>query len=342
MDHTPVNLQIHRHTRHAQPVGVQHALVGQRIALGQADPGGRHAVEIADFAAPVHAIERRETPVVAVGGAPQVVTEEIVDVWRLQQKAVGEGLVGGGVLVPCCARIKQQLQRQRPASVARGNRGHGGQRAASAVAAQRDARRVQPQAGGVFAQPGQAVPGIHHRGRKFRCGGQPVIDRHHRAVRQVRQVPTQRLVGGHAADGEATAMKVQQHRQGRIGRWSKQPRAEFDAVARGHAQVFYARQLVGWDVEHASTSLVGQLGLRRREHVHRRVASAGDAVEHTAHGWGQEGSGIGVVRHDRNLHGAASQLAPLWLFFDGHLLRLFNTLTEDHDHHAFRLVPQSS
>ncbi len=46
MRHATVDFQIDRHTAGAQFVGVVHALVHQRVTLGQADPRGGHAFHI--------------------------------------------------------------------------------------------------------------------------------------------------------------------------------------------------------------------------------------------------------------------------------------------------------
>jgi len=52
--HAPVDVQVHRHARQAQLVGIVHTFVHQRVAFGQAEPGRRHAVQVAGLAAFVH------------------------------------------------------------------------------------------------------------------------------------------------------------------------------------------------------------------------------------------------------------------------------------------------
>ena len=219
---------------------------------------------------------------------------------------MGEGLVAGRVLVAGGAGVEQQLQRQWPAGVARGDGRDRGQRAARAVATDGDFCTVQAQRGRVFPQPGQRVPGVVHGGGELPFGRQPVVQRHHRALGEMGQVAAQGFVRGDVADGEAAAVEVQQHRQRVVRRRSEQPGLERMAVARRKAQVLHAMQLVGRDVEHTCASFIGQPGLRRRQRVHGHMPGAGDAVDHAAHRGGQQGSGVGVVGR----HGPA-----LWLSF---------------------------
>ena len=74
--------------------------------------------------------------------------------------------------------------------------------------------RIKPQRSGMLRQPLQRIPGIVGRNGKLVFGCQPVINRHHGAARQVAELAAQHIVRGQAANGEATAMKKQQNRQG--------------------------------------------------------------------------------------------------------------------------------
>ena len=84
--HAPVNFQINRHTSSAQLVGVFNPFVHQRVTFGQTEPGGCHALHLG-------CVERRKTPVVAVGLGADVVVEKVADVRLFQQKTVGKCFV---------------------------------------------------------------------------------------------------------------------------------------------------------------------------------------------------------------------------------------------------------
>ncbi len=163
VNHPLVDLGRDWHARGLQTLGVGKSLVDQRIVFGQCDPGRRHARE-----ARCH--QRRETPVVAVGVAAQVVREEPLDRLRVEQVPVAQPLMRLGVLARGQARVDQQLQHQPNALVARVDRARRGERAAGTVATHRDARRVDPEPDRFVDQPVQRVEGVVDRGRK-RCSG---------------------------------------------------------------------------------------------------------------------------------------------------------------------------
>ncbi|GAO22668.1 hypothetical protein ALISP_2488 [Alicycliphilus sp. B1] len=103
-----VDLQIDGHAGGAQLVAVRYALVHQRVAFGQADPGGGHAVHVGGE-------QRGEAPVLALGAAGDVLVEEPAYGRAVEHRAVGELGVRGRVLVRRGSGIDQELQRQRQA-----------------------------------------------------------------------------------------------------------------------------------------------------------------------------------------------------------------------------------
>ena len=88
VDDPAVDFKVGADTGRTQPVRIEDALIDQGIAFGEPDPGRGDAVY-------VRGVQRRETPVIAVGRRIDVVVEEIGDVAFLEHKAVGKGLVGG-------------------------------------------------------------------------------------------------------------------------------------------------------------------------------------------------------------------------------------------------------
>jgi hypothetical protein len=296
MDHPGVDLQIHGDAGHPQTIGVHDALIGERVTLGQADPGRCQSLQITSLTVRVDAIQRCKTPVVPVKGAAQIVVEEVADVRFLKQEAFGKGLVARRILVTGTTGIEQKLQGQGPAHIARSDGCHRRQRAAGAVATNRDACAVQLEPSSMFAQPGQAVPGIVHGRWKLPFRSQPVVHRDHRAVGQMREVTAQRLVSGHTADSESAAMEVQQYRQVAIRSRGKKPRRQLGSIACSDVQVFHSVQPVRSDVQHASPGGVSQLGLCGGQCMHGHMSGAFNPVEHAPHGRTQKGTGILMVR----------------------------------------------
>ena len=83
MGHAAVNLEVHRDPGQTQFIGIGQALVDQRVALGQAYPGGRHAIDIGRA-------QRRKTPVLPVRRAAQILAEEKINVRGLQHKTLAK------------------------------------------------------------------------------------------------------------------------------------------------------------------------------------------------------------------------------------------------------------
>ena len=69
----------------------------------------------------------------------------------------------------------------------------------------------------MVGNPLQCIPAVFMGGGEFELRRQPVVQRHHRAARQVGQSAAQAVVGGYVANGKAAAVQVQQHRQGVVG-----------------------------------------------------------------------------------------------------------------------------
>ena len=223
--------------------------------------------------------------------------EEPVDGGGVQDRAVRETRVRGRVLVRRATGVEEHLQRQRQAGGARQDGVDGGQRAPGTVAAHRQARPVQAQLARVPGQPGQCVPGVVRCGRKAVLRRQPVVERQHGAAGQTRQLAAQRVVRGAAADGEAPAVQVQQHRQAGRGVGRHQAGAEQCAIARRNGELLGPRQLGARHLQDAGAQLVRGARLLRRECVQGRAPGARHALEHAAHLRRQaRGVDVGVAR----------------------------------------------
>ena len=296
----PIDLQVHRHPCGAQAVGIGHALVHQRVAFGQAHPGGGDTVQIGRQ-------QGSEAPVLPILRVFDVLAEEPVDGLGIQHQAMGEATVRFRVLVRRRARVEEQLQRQRQAGIARQDGVHRRQRAARAVAAHGQPGRVGAQFSRVRGQPGQCIPGVVRCSRKAVLGRQAVIERHHHAAGQASQFAAQHVVGLHAAHGEAATMQVEQQRQAggagiALGGRGVEPRRQHRPAARGNAQLLHAGQRGLGHFQHAGAGLVGGAGTHRAQGVQRRAAGACHAVEHVGHLRGQGSGGRG---HGRRMEKAA-------------------------------------
>ena len=205
-----------------------------------------------------------------------------------------------GVLVVGGAGVDEQLQRQLQPLVARVQRADGRQRAAGRIAADGDARGVQAQRCPARAgQPVQRVPGVVHGGGKAPLRRQPVVERQHGGAALLAEHAAKGVVRFDAANGEAAAVRVQQHRQAGVVAGRDQARAQLKAVARGDVQVFHARQIGLGDVEHADGFGVRGLGVGRAQRVHGRVRRLRHALDQEAHGGGQAGVDVGGMVHER-------------------------------------------
>ena len=108
----------------------------------------------------------------------------------------------------------QQLQRQRQAGIPRQQCAHGSEGAAGTVAADGQARAVQTEvAVGLRMQPLQGGEAVVDRRRKAVLRSQPVGQCHHGHAAAQGQLTAQAVVRLQAADGEAAAMQIKQHRQ---------------------------------------------------------------------------------------------------------------------------------
>ena len=99
------------------------------------------------------------------------------------------------------------------AGIALGDRRHGGEVAAGAVAAHRDALGVDAERGRVRAHPAQRREAVVDGGRKAVLRRQPVVHRDDDATGAQRQLPARHVVGVEVADRPAAAVVVDQHRQ---------------------------------------------------------------------------------------------------------------------------------
>ena len=110
-------------------------------------------------------------------------------------------------------RVDQHLEQDpRPVAIAGQQRHHRGQVAARAVAADRDARRIEPEARGVGRHPQQSRVGVLDRRRVLELGREPVVHRRDRAAGRVDDGPADAVVGVEVADHPAAAVVEDQHR----------------------------------------------------------------------------------------------------------------------------------
>ena len=196
--------------------------------------------------------------------------------------------------MPGRAGIKQQLQGQDEACVARLNGTNRSQRATGAVAAHRDAAWVQPEPRTLACHPLHDVPGIVlcHRKLVFRC--QTVVHRQHGAARQMRQPAAQRVMRGNAADGETATMEVHQHRQLNAGR-CVQAHRNVKAVAGLDRKAFHTVHGLRRDVQHVGSAGIGGARLLGSHGVHGDFLRAVHALQYLVHGGRQQGQRIAVV-----------------------------------------------
>ena len=142
------------------------------------------------------------------------------------------------------------------------------------------------------ATTAKRIPGIVRR-PSGTCAPAPAGSRATaRRSRSLAQHAAQRVVGRDAADREAAAVEVQQHRQALVRR-RIEPRRQRMAVARGDSAKSSTRASCGLGhFEHAGALLVGRLGLLGRQGVQRRMAGAGHAVDHAGHLGRQRGARV--------------------------------------------------
>ena len=129
----------------------------------------------------------------------------------------------------------------------------------------------------------------------FRC--QAVVQRHHSAVAKAAQLPAQHIMRGQTADGEATAMQVQQHGQFfRCLRFRRiQTRGHGMTVTGRNDEVFNPVHRRRGQVQHRATDVVKGAGLFGGHHVHGRAARALYALDQVACSSVQQRARVGVV-----------------------------------------------
>ena len=184
-------------------------------------------------------------------------------------------------------RIKQHLQCQRQASVARQQGTHRRQRAARAVTTHRQKLRIKVQVSGMACEPLQGIPGIICRRGKLELRGQAVIDRHHGAARQVADLAAQHVVRGNAANRESAAMKIHKHRQF-LSRWGVKARRYLMPAAHRNAEIIDPCYYRLGDFKHTRAGFVSSPGLLRRQRMKWRALGAGHAAEDAPHGRRQQ------------------------------------------------------
>ena len=288
VDNAFVNFQIDRHTRPAQGIGVQHALVHQRVAFGQADPGRGQTCMVGR-------VHRSKAPVVAVGFV-DVVVKKPVHRLLVEHETLGKGVVRGGVLPRNTAGVKQQLKAQGQARISGHQGAHGGQSAPSAVAAQGQARGVQTQCLAMLVQPVQGVPAVVHRRWKAVLRRQPVVQRHHGAMTLAGELAAQDIMSRQTPDRKTTAVQVQQHGQSGVTFRGIQPGRHGVAISGGDVNVLHpVYPGHGLQVQHWPADVVKLTRLGRCHGGHGRAACAVYPLNQAARGGVQQGAGVGVV-----------------------------------------------
>ena len=158
--------------------------------------------------------QRRGAPVEVVLRIVDVVIVKVADGVGRQQVALAVGGVRGVAAAHVGGGIDQQLEGDRQvAGVARQQRDHRRQVAARAVAADRQARRIEPERAGLRAHPARGGVGVFDGRGEAVLRRHAVVDRHHRAARAVGQLAAQRVMRVEIADDPAAAVVVDQHRQ---------------------------------------------------------------------------------------------------------------------------------
>jgi len=109
--------------------------------------------------------------------------------------------------------LQAGIGQRQVAGVAQRDRHHRGQVAAGAVAADRQARGIDAQLGGVITHPARGRDAVVHRGGETMLGSHAVVHRDHGAAGGNGQLAAQRVVGVQVADHPATAVEVHQHRR---------------------------------------------------------------------------------------------------------------------------------
>jgi hypothetical protein len=115
----------------------------------------------------------------------------------------------------------------------------------------------------------------------------------------VGQLAAQTIVRGGAADGEATAVEVDQHRQA-LGAGRHQAYRYGKAVTRRDVKVLDPCHRVQWQFQHVGASGIGSAPLHGRQRMQGHEAGTRHAFQHAMHGRCQQGFRVTVVTHDDN------------------------------------------
>ena len=183
----------------------RHAFVAQRIVFGRGDRRRRHAGQVG--------LQRRRERVAGVRRIRQVQAPAPLHGGTGQQEAPGELVHRRGV----ARRIDHRIQHSHVADAgpagARELRARECQVRTGAVAADREPRGVDTEAGGLSRDPDQRRVAIVDRAWKTRLRCAPVVHRDDDAIRAACQLMTDRIVRVEIAEHVAAAMAEQRHRQ---------------------------------------------------------------------------------------------------------------------------------
>ena len=257
-------------------VRVLQRLVAQRVVAGGQHQRRRQLRQVG-------VQQRRGAPVQVLRLVGDVVVVEVVHRVRGQQVALAVAGVRGPAAALVGGRVDQQLEAHRQvAGIAQRDRHHRGQVAAGAVAADRQARGIDAQLGGVVAHPARGGDAVVHRGREAVLRAHAVVHRHHRAAGGVGQLAAQRVVRVQVADDPAAAVVVHQHRRRALAlrRGLRVVQAQRDRAVRAvglQVAGLGDRRRVG--LRHRAALAVEGACVGRRQRVRRRDLALDHQVE---------------------------------------------------------------
>ena len=243
----------------AEPLGIGHPFVPQRVVSGHDDVGGRQASQ---FGA-----ERGRERQIAAFGVRQVVVPEPPHLRDADGEGGGVGLVGGAGEVVVGHRIKEHLEVEAGPVFVAGTQGAGRGEVAARTVPAHSQRAVRGDGGGNMLHRGVGV--VHGRGEGV-FGGEPVVDAHHGPGEPVGEEAAQFVAVVEVAGDPAAAVQVDEGGS-RCGVGGVDARADL-SVGDGEADVAYRPQ-------------VGAVGAR--------AVACGDSGARLFRGEGGEGRGRG-------------------------------------------------
>ncbi len=285
MDGAAVAGPMHLDPGRLQPRGVGLALAAERIVFGGQHQGRRQAGHVLgeggrrmrmarlDHVAEIEAVE--------IGPVPGL--EEVQLAVRAGLELLGVDGVGQG--------IDQHLAADLRAALVAGAQGHhGGQVAAGAVAADRDARSIAAEVAGMLGRPAQGGEAVVRRGGEGVLRRQAIVDRHGDAAGLHGEDPRHLVVGVQVAQDEAAAVHEHQHRQVVLG--VRPVDAQLDVAAR-------PRDVL---VDHLGDGRGLEVGGPGAAHAHPQDLERHLAERGRGFGLGEQGRELRIDGHQVNLN----------------------------------------